>query len=353
MVRKYIKLAKSAYRIGKRYAPVAAAAFSAFRGRGNRLGSSSGSLVANKFKFKGNGSRTKTMTKKKKRFTGGRQSIFDGRSKCVIRTGKYRTFIGKVERVIGAQYNRQYTQVLSASSSDGFQAATYTGLYPTADIITQANDIASGTAYKTQSTYLDFARQDLTVVNRENNDCFIWFYDLMLRNDDGVLGLNPIQDWAGGIIDEYGGSTDYTQPYSTPYQSKKFTTRWKIVKVSKFCLSAGATHVHRVEMNPKHKINMERVTDTNSTGTGGALLGVGRLTTCCMIIALGGLVNDSSSEATCTGKVTISVLNVTKYKYWGLPSDNITYNKSGTLGSITTGQFMNEKTAAILAEAFA
>lgn len=324
------------------------------RGRGARSGTRP--KTAPRYNFKGFGSRTVTQVKKGKKRRGGGQSIFAGNSKTVIPCKKYKTIVGKIMRTLATKFKWQTTQTLRLTSGIDQQGSNYTGIYTAADILSQISKVSLGSPAATANAYLNYAHQDITLLNQSNSDCILWIYDLMIREEVGGAGLNPLLDWKQGIIDEGGAVDDWLIPYSTPYQSKKFTQRWRVLKVRKFTLSSGAIHQHRIEMYPKHKINAERVNNTASagTGTGGGIIGVRGMTSTCMFVTLGGLVNDTVSTVNVgTAATGLDILSVVKYDFMGIGADQTLYSKTSSFGTITTAELMNEKTGAVVASALA
>lgn len=329
------------YNYARGLASLGYAGYKAWSSRGNQRKAAS---VGNRFrhKLRGQGSRTKTKRRRRSR-RKVRQSIFEGHSKVWIPTKARKTRLSKMFKSIALKDKYITNQTGRISGAVGQLGVSYITHYNNA---TLSNIVGHLTTNATQSLFLHKMSCELMLQNQENNDCLVWIYTLVLRNDTGSVGLNPPQDWQQGLVDETGASTDYLLPHGTPFQSKKFTTRWKVHTVQKFTLSSGAIHNHHINCYPMHKINKERFTSTGGTGTGGATNGVAYLTSCTMIVTLGALVNDSAVKTNVTyGESNVDFAAVWRYQSMGCTDDSTLYSRAYTLPTVVVGNqsVMNEK----------
>lgn len=356
---RYRKLFNAGRRLYNRYAGPVAGAVAAYSRYGKRRGSVSagGSRPNKRLRFSlGNGyklggGRTSTRSRRSKRGRTSRQNIFEGTSFCQIPCGVRKKYQTKMER---AMHTKGKYQVITTGRQTGGanqQQAFNVNMYTTTDIGSMFTKIGF---VNSSSLTMDEGLQFLHVANMDNNDCVIWFYDLLLRADVNTGTLAPISDWAQGVVDESGAAGDYQIPFSTPFQSKKFCERWKVVKVSRVILSSGSTHIHKVTSKPMHPINYEHLVNTSSsyTGTQGANVGVRYLTSSVMCVIQGNLANDSVTKTQVgTGPVAVDFMNIIRYKYCGSVDNQTLYSKSFTAQTLNTAEFIQEKTGAVVVDA--
>lgn len=342
------------YRKYARYlSPLVAAGYNYLRGKSGGSGGGRRARVhkglANRRMYRGKGSRTRTKLRKRRRGKGGKQDIWSGDSHVFVPTKARKTRLTRTQRDLATKVKTEYNQTGRITSNASTMGATFLQHFPIAVISDQVNKASLGNA--TSACYLMDMNAYITLMNQDANDCTVWIYTLILRNDAGAVGINPTQDWRDGIVDETGAATDYLLPYTSPFQSKKFTTRWKVHKVQKFVLSSGAQHIHHVIEKPMHKINKERFTNTGGTGTGGAVNGVNYLTSVTMIVTLGGLVNDQTVKTNVTfGQTAVDYACVWRYQSHGISDDQTIFYKNVTYPAITTSSLIQEKTGAVITD---
>lgn len=298
------------------------------------------------------GSFNRTKYRRRRRRKGGKQDIWSGDSHVLVPTKARKTRLTRTQRDLAAKLKTEYNQTGRITSNPSQMGVSFVQHYPIAVISDQVNKASLGAP--TSACYLMDMHAYVTLMNQDANDVTVWIYTLILRNDVGAVGINPPQDWRDGIVDETGAATDYLLPYTSPFQSKKFTTRWKVHKVQKFVLSSGAQHIHHVICKPMHKINKERITNTGGTGTGGAINGVNYLTSCTMIVTLGGLVNDQTTKTNVTfGQTAVDYACVWRYQSHGISDDQTIFYKSVTYPTIGTASLIQEKTGGVITDIFA
>jgi len=117
--------------------------------------------------------------------------------------------------------------------------------------------------FRDQKFLLESATYEWHITNTSQVEFKLIIYDLLARNSN-VTFKNPITDWATGLTDAQGGTTEgltasvgTSRPNSKPTLSKEFNVNWKIIRVTELSLSPGRIHEHKFHM----KIN--RVVDWN------------------------------------------------------------------------------------------
>jgi len=221
------------------------------------------------------------------------------------------------------------------------QGISYVTHFDSTDIIQAYLQCTGATPNEGGKVYLQNCVTKIQVVNQTNLPTTVWFYDMMLRRDSNDA-LTPTDDWKEGIDQAGGSATDYLLPYTTPYRSHRFCTKWVIKKVNRKMLAPGEEHVHNVKVNVYRSIAQERIyTAGSSVATG--LASIGGLTHYTMIVSLGGLINDSVTTTNVGyGRQALDIAYTKTYKVSALFDDKFKYQKASSLPAITLEQTMVE-----------
>lgn len=269
-------------------------------------------------------------------------------SRKFIRCGRMYKKLSRLEDALSTK--GKYTDSVGTriSSSTNTQNFTSFGYYLTADIVNMMKALGGTTPIATQGLFLKKMEGTLQILNQENATVTVYLYDMQARYD--YQGFSPSQDWIDGCNDETNANY-YSYPFTTPFASKKFCERWKVLGRKKISLSSGGIHTHKVIMRPMHKINYERITSTGSSTELGATSCVGRLTSCTMVVIVGSVCNDASTKTNVGyGPAAVDVILNTNYAWAGLPQDETVLSRAGTLGGLTTSEYMNEKTGLVVSD---
>jgi hypothetical protein len=99
------------------------------------------------------------------------------------------------------------------------------------------------------------ATGDVTFTNIFLSNAYVIIYDVIARKD---IALNLIGDpataWAQSDTDT-SASLAYKALGSTPWQSELFNEFYKVAQVTNVVLAAGATHVHKIRLNPNRIVS--------------------------------------------------------------------------------------------------
>lgn len=293
----------------------------------------------------------------KRRFVRRRAHLtatsYGNKSSTVVRTRNRKKMLGKLMSQMAQHYKYLHITNQRAGSIPNSTCAVNFFTFDSAQIRAMLSSISS---VSTQEILLQKAVSTFSISNMSNLGNVIWIYDLVLRHDadsgSAATGavLDPINDWRNGIVDEVGSVTDFALPYCTPYQSRVFTLRWKVIKVRKIPLAAGETHIHTTVCTPRMHLNKERVLPpvTATIGTPAADLGIGHFTSACMIVALGNVACDSVTAANVGfGPTNIDVVKTTRYEYDGFTDNSTIWEKNVVLGSISTAEFVQEEAGVV------
>lgn len=276
-------------------------------------------------------------------------SSYGAKSSTHVRTKNRKKMLGKIMSQIAQHHKYLHITNDRAAGVANATCALQFFTFDSSQIRAMISSLNTSNAL-TKEILLQKAISIHSITNMTNLGNMIWIYDLVLRHDTGNNGtasrLDPIGDWKEGITDEAGGATDYALPYCTPYQSRTFCLRWKVLKVRKIPLAAGETHVHTTSCVPRMHLNRERVNPPASTAlaTPAADLGIGQFTSCVMVVALGNVAADSVvSSNVGFGPSSIDIVKTTRYEYDLFDDNHTVFNKSVTLGAITTAEFIQEE----------
>lgn len=145
------------------------------------------------------------------------------------------------------------------------------------------------------------------IKNQTTTPVSVTIYDCTPRKDGDAFG--PIDAWNVGVNDQSvtlpgaDNALTMTQIGTTPFQSRRFTTRWKVLKVTKTMLGGGAEHHHHISQKPRYLFNAEEETSfAVSRGT----------TLITFIVFHGGVVGTSGSAApvsTTTSDATLEIVS--------------------------------------------
>ena len=182
-------------------------------------------------------------------------------STCRAMTGRKKSFLTKAMKLSNLEtYNGAFAT--SYACPQGKQNAFILGyIYDQTDMV-QIQTMMGKTVYTGNPAviptgnnwkwFLDNYKATYTVRNDSSNECFLEFYDCVPRFDLGTtVGTDPLSTWSSGNVDAGTGVFDYQVPGATPFNSQKFTTAWKVLKVTHVVVPAGSLHEHVVVAKPK------------------------------------------------------------------------------------------------------
>lgn len=156
---------------------------------------------------------------------------------------------------------------------------------------------------------------EMLISNAQTGNVNITLYDWVARRDITTANAqNPATAWSTGITDESG--TGATVVGALPFDSQLFNTYYKVVKVTKFLLGAGAVHRHVVDFAPNRFLNQELIQNTT--------YGIQGLTHGTLVVTSGMPANDSvTSTQVRLGSSTINVISSWEAQY-KFPQNNST-----------------------------
>jgi len=297
---------------------------------------------ANQYQRSGRRAGRKTKTRQRRRNLGTPGVSGDTSYVRISLMGRKRRFLGRVQKALSQKGKYQKLDKIRFGSNQNQQGSTWMSLFPHDELITMCVNCTDNLYAEGFSLYLQKATLRAQIVNVENIMTTLWIYDLVIRRDLSNGDMNPIEDWEAGVDAEGGNLSDYKYPYSTPFQSTRFCSKWNVKRVTKVMLSPGETHVHALTCSVYNKLPITRFETTgNSEAT--AAVAVGGLTTAVMIVSLGGVWNDQTTKSDVGFAPTQLDIAYTKhYQFMGTKEDRVNYVVSSNLASVSTGQLLEE-----------
>lgn len=279
--------------------------------------------------------------KRKKGRGSGFGSAGDSSYVSLSALGRKRRFLGKVEKALASKTVYEYVASQRHVSPVNQQGYTYIPLFFSDDIKNAFATSTGTTPNEGGKVYLEYATMRTQIVNQINVPTTVWLYDCRLRRDADDP-LQPNTDYLAGIQAQGGLNTDYLMPYSTPFKSSRFCTKWKVMRVTKILLAPGEEHVHTLRINAYTSIAQQRLYDVNSSGATGET-GIGGLSHIVMVVSLGGVVNDATTVTNVGfSNAALDIVFAKTYRVAALYDDKHRYGKTSLLPSITTGSTMVE-----------
>jgi len=254
--------------------------------------------------------------------------------------GKRKVFLGRIEKALASKCHYESLGSVRHSGNSNQQGYTYIPLLDNTDILQAYLQCTGGATPKEGGkVYIQSAELRTQVCNQLNGAATVWFYDIMLRRDSNDA-LTPNDDFQQGIQQAGGGASDYLTPYTTPFKSHRFCTKWSVRKVTKIMLNPGEEHIHTLKVDVYRSIAQERLISASSSVATG-LVALGGLTHYTMVASLGGLYNEQSTVTHVGYTPQALDIGYTKsYLVSSLYDDKQVYKMASTLPAITTGSIM-------------
>jgi len=295
-----------------------------------------------RFKSRGRGSRTKTTTRRRNsRSNAGSVSGVTSYVRLSL-LGRSQRFLSRIQYAMATKARYEVLNKIRLSGGQNAQSSTWLTMFPTDELLACAAQVTNTLYEEGFNLYIRSCKLRMQIVNVQNIMTTIWIYECVLRRDISEGGVDAINDWKEGIDAEGGGSNDYTRPYATPFTSKRFTLKWKVHKVTRSLVAPGETHVHYVDGIVNHKLSTGRLESFGSSVASGED-GIGNLTTCVVVVALGGVWNDQTTKSDIGYSPTaLDIAYTKKYDVMGIVEDKKIYTVQNNLATVTTGQLLEE-----------
>jgi len=159
------------------------------------------------------------------------------------------------------------------------------------------------------------------VKNQTNDEVQVWIYDCVIKNDD-VAGNTPVVDWYNGANNAVDSPllTVDGFPYATPFQSDFFRENWRVLKVTKLQMKAGAVDTHTFTQKVNKTFSYSKfLNDSDSL--------FGKLTCRSFVILLGPVGHVAATPTTISyAPAKLDVIQTRTTKCTGSP-DNVSYNR--------------------------
>lgn len=174
---------------------------------------------------------------------------------------------------------------------------THTQMWSPADIYAMGNAVTNGLV---QRLMLNKCVMKLFGTNQSNGSQFIELYEIVNRRDCTPQGnteiSTPAAAWMNNSLLET--ASNYTNPGSTPYLYRAFTTMYKVLKVTRYNLNPGETFEHIWSDTPMKRWDNVVTTEQNADSAS-PTIGYGGyrgLTKHLMIVQWSAPYNDSTTK---------------------------------------------------------
>jgi len=279
--------------------------------------------------------------KKRKGSRGGFGSAGDASFVTLSGKGARRKFLGRIEKALASKAVYDNVSSLRHTSLVNNMGYSYFPLLFSDDVRQAFATCTGATPNEGGRVYIEYATLRMQLVNQINVPASVWIYEACLRRDTNDA-LQPNTDLLAGIQAEGGTATDYATPYTTPFKSSRFCTKWKIKRVTKILIAPGEEHIHTLRVNVYGYVAQQRLYDANSSVATG-LFGLGGISHTILVASLGGVINDNTTVTNVGFSATALDIAVAKtYRVAALYDDKHKYAKTSTLPTITTGSTMVE-----------
>lgn len=206
--------------------------------------------------------------------------------------------------------------------SVGTQSTNVTAMWDKTDIASIKSNLSLN---NTARIYLDMCDSVFRFTNQGIASVFLTLYHIIARRDNSSFA-GPTNAWQTGIVDESGASSAYTHFGSIPTNSVSFNNYFKIVKIHKVALPAGAVHQHVIRHHPKRVISYEEVNNVT--------YGVRGLSSYVMWTVSTSAYNDSTTKTSVTlGIPHVDYIYSKTYKYGYISDAQTSYYESNNLSS--------------------
>lgn len=195
----------------------------------------------------------------------------------------------------------------------------------------------------TRRLYLESAKVSMKIKSAATGEQTVTIYDIVNRRDEAT-GNTPLTRWQFGITDVtpvIPGDviTTFDYPGSTPFRSEKFCQFYKVDKVTKFTLAAGATHVHNIHLKFNRVYNEEWVTQSAQQAGN---------TRWVMVVLQGPVVQESGATNVSIWNGELDFVTELTTKFRSVQVNRCVYSRYSGLPTIVTAAIVNEDEDVIL-----
>lgn len=184
---------------------------------------------------------------------------------------------------------------------------------------------------------IDYIRIESRMKNMTNVPIQIRLYDIEARRDDetasSALDL-PSASWNSGLIEQDNPGVGVTPsnlfPGAEPFESERFTKRFKVLKKTTFELGAGSEHTHIISGRPPW------IMDRALTGRYNV---IGRRTRFLMMVVEGGVTHESATHANISySKHAVDVVTEYKARFFSMEKARSAYTSYSSMPAALTAE---------------
>lgn len=267
-----------------------------------------------------------------------------GVSFCRAWTGRRFRFPKNVRRLLGNRFIRAITPTKVEVVTGGFQTTTDINLFTVgttpggvgvpyalgnADTEAMILNLQADSANISLMTgawrfKIDYIRIETRMKNMTNIPVQIRLYDIVPRRDDELASTTldtPVNSWGAGLNEQtntgVGVAPSALFPGAEPFESERFTRRFKVLKKTTFELGAGSEHVHVIAGKPPYILDRAMTLRYHA---------MGRRTRFLMMVVEGGVTHSSAAHANISyGKHAIDVVTEYKARFFSMEKARSSY----------------------------
>lgn len=203
-------------------------------------------------------------------------------------------------------------------------------------LVDYGSTLPTGLTSTVMKTNVYSMSQIISMQSMDTSNLYLTIYDVGYRHDSVYDGATI---WNSGMTDNDDGSASAgtATPWVTPFQSSRFTTFCKVLKVTKVELASGRSHEHVFSVGNRN-LNAEYINNTSATFLKG-------LTYTTVVVVRGSPTNDATNKTVVSltaGK--IDMVRRLKFTFGRvLTTQPRVFLAANNLGSVTTAEVQNQE----------
>lgn len=281
-----------------------------------------------------------------------------GSSLSFYKGGRKPKLLGKLLKQLQPARVMNQTTSQRLESTIGTQCVTSDIFGSTGQVQDYFAQLTSGGS-NTQRLYIKKITADYLISNATSSNTFLRIYELMARRDfnainatgsqtlsEGAYSSTPLWHPTGafdqGIYDITTSSSNAaTGLGASPFQSKLFTSNWKVMKCYNIELGSGRSHKHTTTYNLNTMISEDRVGKDVASRRCQILGGITRAV---MIVAYGAPVNSDANDANVsTAKSALNIVRMDRHEVHSVDPQGGKVYRISTLPTVTDPQEVDEE----------
>lgn len=197
----------------------------------------------------------------------------------------------------------------------------------------------------TNKYYMKNYKSTLTFTNVDLATAYVTMYEITPRFHILDSANGPTNAWDAGFEEQKTGglsNDDYTDVYSSPFDSQRFCLFYKVNKVTKFELAQGQSHCHKATYHVNRPVH-DQIQNSFTIYSG--------IYKANMIVISGTPINDQTTRANVsTSSVAVDIVEYVTYEYTFASNLRTIRSYQNTLDPITTAELVSIGAGLVVAE---